>query len=168
MKESPEILAISNMLECPLGRSITYVLSCIGTAVATVLAAAKLSRAAVVVATGAYILTIVSSNVIILKCGTSLIRTINGSLRNSSAPTRTVAGSASEPSVSRGDGSRRNSPAAAKKKQKPNNLLAAGKKIAIAMSVCVISGILCPLFLMFAIFSGYGVAAPLLFFGIPM
>lgn len=169
MQEAPEILAISSILERPVGRYMSYSLLCIGPVVATILASAKRSQPAVVVASGAFMILIVLCNLIILKCGTLLVHTINGSLRKNSGNTRTIASSASEPSATRPvDENTKNSTTAGRKERNPNKLLAARKKITVAMSICIISAVQTILLLTFAIFSGYGMAAPLLFFGICM
>lgn len=155
MQETQDILAISNMLERPVGRYASYCLFCIGPGVATILAAARRSYAAVVVATWAFIFLCVVVNLIILKCATSLIKTINRSLRKNLGSTQTIATSAS--------------PAAGTGQVKhPNSLLAARERITMALCMCIALAVPTILLLLFAVLSEYGKAASLLFFGIPM
>lgn len=168
MQETPEILAISNMLERPVGQYISYGLFCIGPAISTILAAAKQSHAAVVVATGAFIFLIVVGNLIILKCGTSLLHTINQSLRRNSGHTQTIVSSTSAAAEAGQDENREKSAAAARKKQNPNILVVARKKITMALSICIVLALQTIFLLLFAVFSAYGKAAPLLFLAVPM
>ena len=161
MQETPEILAISNMLERPVGQYTSYGAVCVGGVIATILATAKRGQAAIVVSTVAFMCLCVACNVIIRKCGTLLVRTIEGSLQN--AP-----GNCS-PSAAAGAGREGdNHETAAAKKQRDPNLLAARKKITMAMTICLSMALQTIAMLLFAIFSGYGLAAPVLFFGIPM
>lgn len=167
MQETPEILAISNMLERPAGRYVAYGVVSIGGVVATILAAAKRAQTATVVATVSFIGLCVACNVIIRKCGTSLVRTIDASLQSTSGNHQTAPGSQSPPAAEAGleDGGHHTT--AAKKEGDPR-LLAARKKIVMAMSICLSMAVQAIIMLLFAIFSGYGLAVPLLFFGIPM
>lgn len=167
MQETPEILSISNMLERPVGRYMSYGLFCIGPAVAMVLAAARRSYAAVVVATGGFVFLIVVANLIILKCATSLIQTISRSLRNS-GNTQTIASCASVAAGTGQDETLSKRDPGAKKERISNNLLVARKKITMALSICIVLAVPTILLLLFALLSAYGKAAPLMFFGIPM
>lgn len=160
MQETPEILAISNMLERPVGQYISYGVVCLGGVISTILATAKRAQAAIIVAAAAFICLCVACNVIIRKCGKSLVRTIDGSLQNTAgSPSSAAAG------AGRGEG---NKDTPATKKEGDPNLLAARKKITMAMSICLSMALQTIVMLLFAIFSGYGLAAPMLFFGIPM
>lgn len=159
MQETPEILAISNMLERPVGQYTSYGVVCFGGVIGTVLAAANRGQAAILVATVAFIFLCVACNVIIRKCGTSLVSTIDGSLQNTSGNHQAAEGAPEEGTSHK---------AVAKKEGGDLNLLAAGKKIKMAMSVCLMMAVQTIIMLLFAIFSGYGLAAPLLFFGVPM
>lgn len=91
MQDTPEILAISNALEQPVKLYASYIVVCLGAVVATILSASRHSQAAVRVASVAFLGLIVSSNVVILKCGTSLVRTIDRSLNASSTRISTSA-----------------------------------------------------------------------------
>lgn len=169
MQETPEILAISNMLERPVGQYASYGVVCVGGVVSTILAAAKHAQAAILVATVAFICLCVACNVIIRKCGKSLVRTIDGSLQNTAENHRSTPGN-SPPAApgARQEADKQDHLSPAAKKGGDPHLLAARKKITMAMSICLSMALQTVAMLLFAIFSGYGLAAPILFFGIPM
>lgn len=170
MRETPEILAISDTLERSAGQYTSYGVVSIGGLVGTILAATNHSRAAVKVAAMAFVALCVGCNLLIWKCGTVLVATIDKSLQNSSAvnnmPTSPIA-AAPEGEGGRGKG---NDTAAAGRKRAGGdpNLLAARKKIKMAMSICLSMAVQTVLVLTFAVASSYGTAVPLLFFGVPL
>lgn len=85
MRETPEILAIAEALERPAGQYTSYGVGSIGGMVGTILVAANHSQAPVKVAAVAFMLLRVGCNLLIWKCGTLLMATIDKSLQNSAA-----------------------------------------------------------------------------------
>lgn len=148
MRETPEILALSNMLERPAGRYTSYGVTCVGPVAAITLAAARYSEEAIKVASVAFLGLIVVINLTILKCGRCLVRTINSSLQNATERSRRSSTSASA-SVGRKD------------------LLAAKRKIKIAVNFCLVLAVQTIVLLMIAVCTTYGTSAPLLMFGVP-
>lgn len=169
MRETPDILAISNALARTVGQYASYGVVSIGPVVATILAAAHHSQAAVKVASVAFISLTVVINLIIWKCGTALVGTINRSLQNSASSRRWPAASAitvASDAEQRENQERDDAVEEGKRRVGGDlNLLAARKKIKIAMSICLTMAVQTVLVLMFAVVSTYGTAAPLLFFG---
>ncbi|CAM9445215.1 unnamed protein product [Pylaiella littoralis] len=171
MRESPEILAISDALESPVGQHTSYLVVCIGAVVAVILAAINHRQAAVKVTAVSSTCLIVGVNLIIWKCGTSLVGTINKSLQRSAAGNSRPASlvTAAAGAEQRNNGDHDNAAAVAKKRVAGDpNLMVARKKIKIAMSFCLSKAVPVTIFLIFSVGSKYGIAAPLLFFGIPM
>lgn len=162
---------ISDALESPVGQCTSYGVFCIGAVIATILAATNHPQAAVKVAAVPLMCLCVAVTLIIWKCGTLLVGTINRSLQNSAAGSSKPAGPilVAPGAEQRKDGDQDNASAVARKRVGGHpHLLAARKKIKMAMSFCLSMAVHVMFLLMFAVGSEYGIAAPLLFFGIPM
>ncbi|CAM9445144.1 unnamed protein product [Pylaiella littoralis] len=171
MRETPEILAISDALESPVGQCTSYAVVCIGATVAVILAETNHPQAAAQVAAASFMCLIVGTNLIIWKCGTSLMGTIDKSLQRSAAGNSRPASpvSVTPGAEQRKHGDRDNAAAVAKNRVGGDpNLMVARKKIKMAMSFCLSMAVPTTILLVFAAGSTYGIAAPLLFFGIPM
>lgn len=167
IQDTPEILVISDVLERPSGQCTAFGVVCIGAAVAAVLVATNHSEAAVKVASVAFTCMCTAVTLLVWKCGTLLVRTIDRSLRKynhasdrSCEPASPIAVASDECAV--GVASRR------KGANADQNLMAARKNVKVATWVCLVLGIPTIILLMFAVASGYGTAAPLLFFGVPL
>ena len=137
--------------------------------VATILAATNHSLAAMKVAAVGFIALIVGCNIVIWKCGTVLLATIDtsfqGTLAVNSAPT------SPNPSARQAGGGRvEGDVTAAGGRQRAggdSNMVAARKYIKNCLVICLASAVVTVLLLVFAVASIYGTAAPILFFGIP-
>lgn len=154
MQEIPGILAISNALEARAGQYISYGAVCGGAVVATTLAGMRYSQAAILVASGGFMCLIVSAELIIWRCALSLLHTIDKSLQKS-----LPAGNAS-PTVKEGK--------AKEGKEGGLDLVGAKKKVERALSFSLSMSVQTLIMLMFSSVSKYGVAVPLIMFGIPM
>lgn len=148
MQETPDILALSNALQQPAGQRASNGVVCIGGAIGGVLAAARHPQAAITVASLCFICLIVTVNVLLRKCGTSLIRTIDQSLQRSSGKSGVVG--------------------AGNEKGGDSALLAAKTKLKTAMMCCALMAVSTTAQLLFALLSKYGMIVPLLLFCIPM
>lgn len=160
MQEAPKILAISKALEAPAGQFASYSLVCTGAVVAAVLAAARQAQAAIKVASVAFVLHIFFANVFIWKCGTSLLHAINRSLQNhrpsKTSTTTVLAGKENHGTVVTGG------------RQRSPELLAAKKKLYVAMVFCLVLSAQTMAILLFAVINKRGSDAPLIWFGVPM
>lgn len=166
MRDTPEMVMVSNALERPVGQWISNSLVSIGAVIGTILAAAKHSQAAIRAASVAFMFLIFSSILIIWKCGSSLVRTIDISLEKS-VKARDAISSVTTPVSGRHDHDK----AGGGKQEDPirdPRLLGARKKIKKAMSFTLQMAVQTLAILMFAVVSKYGTAAPLILFGIPM
>ncbi|CAB1113527.1 unnamed protein product [Ectocarpus sp. CCAP 1310/34] len=149
IRETPELLMISEALERPTGLFVSNTVMCVGPAVATVLAAAKSLQAACMVSAVAFLGLIVFCDFIILKTATALLQTVNKYLRNS------VVRSEKSNSIMAGTvGSLQ-------------LLKAARKNIKFALYFCVVVSLLTFSIVMIGLFTTYGATAPLIFSGIP-
>ncbi|CAM9676003.1 unnamed protein product [Ectocarpus sp. 4 AP-2014] len=149
IRETPEILTISEALGRPTGLFVSNTVMCVGPAVASVLAAAKSLQAACMVSAVAFLGLIVFCDFIILKSATALLQTVNKYLRNS-----VVRSERSNSIVAGTVGSLQ-------------LLKAARTNIKFALYFCVVVSLLTFSIVMIGLFTTYGVTAPLIFFGIP-
>lgn len=170
VRETPEILAISEALEKPVGQCTAYGVACIGGVVGTILAAFNNSHAAVKVAAVSFMFLCVGCNLLIWRCGTVLMATIDKSLQNSAAANSEPNSQVAAAPEAGGERANRSGTAASGGKKAGGGaaLLAARKKIKTAMSICLSMGFQTVVMLTFAVASSYGTAVPLLFFGVPL
>lgn len=160
MQGTPKILTLSNALAHPRGRYASYVLVCTGATISTILAVARHSQAAVKVAAVAFMSLVLACDIVIWKGGTYLVRAIDRSIRTQSddGPSRDTGASPSTGGKKYGGGVR----------MEHSVLLVARKKMKTAMIFCMLLSGQIFAVLLFAVFSKYGTAAPLILFGIPM
>lgn len=160
MQGTPKILALSNALERPAGRYASYGVVCTGATISTILAVARHSQAAIKIAAIAFMCLVTACDIVIWRGGTYLVHTIDISLQQTQSEDRQGRG-AGPSSVTRG---KRYSG----ERIEHSSLLAARKKMKIAMTFCMQLSAQIFAILLFAVFSKYGIAAPLILFGIPM
>lgn len=153
MQETPEIMAILNVLERPVGQKSTSCAVCIGAFAGTVLSAARHPQMATKVACVAFVCMCVVVELAVCRCGTSLLHTINKSLLQNSLSNTT---------------SLRTAPGTKGKGGRRDGLLVARKNIRIAMTFCLVLGVGTVAVLVYSLSSPLGLFAPLLFFAIPM
>lgn len=137
---------------------------CIAGVVGAILATTIHSQAAVKVAAVGFLALCVGCELVILKCGTVLLATIDKSLQNTSAVNSTLAAA---PQAERGEGV--DTKAGGRKGSGGHlDMVAARTKIKIAMAISLALAAPTIAMLIFAVASSFGTAAPLLFFGVPM
>lgn len=157
MRETPEIMAISNALERPVGQYAARCVVCIGAFAGTILSVARYSQTATNIACVAFVCMCVVVELAVFKCGMSLLRTINKSVRRNSS----TAGSTSTMTLAAGQEDQG-------KGERLDDRLAARKKIVMATSICLGLGGGTIAILMFSVSSPFGMFTPLLFFATPM
>eukprot|EP00903_Cladosiphon_okamuranus_P011302 g10657.t1 len=156
MQETPEIMAISNALEQPATWLATRCAVCIGAVSGTILSAARYPRTATKVACLAFISMCIVVELVVCKCGMSLLRTINKSLLQK----RSAAGTTDPRAALRNTDKERGG--------RLDDLLVAKRTIRTATSFCLLLGMVTVTFLTFSVSSPLGMLAPLLFFATPM
>jgi len=152
-------MEISDVLEQPAGKYGTYGMVSIAGVVGTILGATNHTRAAVKVAAVGMIVLSVGCNMVIWKCGSVLVATIDRSMGNTSAANQT---SPSSFASNLRSGARRNGAGG------DRTMLAARRKIKTCMNICLMTANNGVLLLTFAVASPYGTAAPLFFFGVQL
>ena len=170
MRETPEILAISDALGRPPEKYRLYGVASIAGVAAAILAATNHSHAAVRTAALGFIALIVGCNVIIWKCGTLLLATIDKSLQNTSAAVNSTQTSPIHSAQQAEGGRVEDDVTEARGRQgagRDSNMVAARKHIETCLVFCLAPTVVAVPLLVFAVASSYGTVAPMLFFGYP-